>query len=521
MAGVILVQDDDSKNDPAPATLTTAVVAGPPQQLQVSDASGLLATLTVGAKTVTMRGQTRTFTEQKKPFTDDFARTVSSGWGMSPAGGSWLNLTGTSGNFSVDGSKGVILNDVVNTSRYASLNDGDVADFNAAAKVTFDKVPGGASSSVSMLFGYTDSNNHYRARMTVTTTGTVQLALEYVLAGALTTLGSSVTVGAGFTASQWWRIRAQRTGGTIRCRAWLDGSAEPGTWTFSFADPTFMTGRVGFRCIASTGSTVLPFNTLVDDLTVDTVAWAHPPTVTHNTWVRVLSAPFNGVWTQALADQVRAWSVDTSPDVMAYAMMYTAYAPAVTDPSLAGRQIHGQAKYGPTDTDGTRIEFSDWNDYIGIPWDYPNGEHRDYPHGSITITGCVDCSGFVRTVYGRHMGIPMTFDLNFDGINLPRRTRDIGPSGPGILVQDSASTPPPLTGIQVGDVVLFDADASEPVEGQIDHNGIYVGQDAAGSHRFISSRKTMNGPTFSDVGGASTLNGGSTYANRLRKIRRF
>lgn len=503
-----------------PTALTTEVVPGTPTLTRVSDAVGILATLTTGSKSVLMRGQSRTFVEQKRPFTDDFGRTVSNGWGVSPGGGSWLNLSGTDANFSVNGTQGVILNDVVNTGRYCSLNDGDVADFNAACKLTVSATPAGASTSVGLTFGYVDSSNHLRARILFNTTGTVQLALEKVVTGTTTTLGAATSVGSGFVGNQSWHIRAQRVGTTIRCRAWLDGSAEPATWTFSVTEPALPTGRIGFRSFASTGSTVVPFNTLVDDLTVDTVSWAHPPTVTHNSWVRVLSAPFNGVWTQAVADQVRAWAVDTSPDVMAYAMMYTAYAPVVTDPSLAGRQVYGQAKYGPTAADGTRIEFSDWNDYIGISWDYPNGEHRDYPHGSITITGCVDCSGFVRTVYGRHMGIPMTFDLNFDGINLPRRTRDIGPSGPGVLIQDSA-TAPPLTGLQVGDIVLFDADATEPTEGQIDHNGIFVGVDTSGNYRFVSSRKTVNGPTMSDTGGASTLNGAGTYATRLRKIRRF
>ena len=135
----------------------------------------------------------------------------------------------------------------------------------------------------------------------------------------------------------------------------------------------------------------------------------------------------------------------------------------------------------------------------------------------------MDCSGFVRMVYGRRMGIPMCFHENFDEINLPRGTKDIGPSGPGILVEDSPSTPPPLDNIQIGDVVLFDADTGEPTEGQIDHNGIFLGVDGNGNYRFISSRKTANGPTFADLGGQSTIDlpSGSTYSSRLRKIRRF
>ncbi|MFF1625572.1 C40 family peptidase [Streptomyces sp. NPDC058272] len=521
MAGVILLQDEEARNEPAPTTLTTSAVTGPPQQLQVSDGAGVLATLTVGAKTVTMRGASRTFTEQKRPFVDAFTRTVSNGFGLSPGGGQWLNLAGSDASFSVNGTQGLVLLDVANVGRYASINDGDIADVSVTGTFTLDKLPTGASASVALTFGYQDSSNHYRARLLFNTTGTVQAALESVSGGTTTTLGAATSVGSGFVANQLWHVRAERAGTTIRCRAWKDGTAEPGTWTFSVTDTTFPTGRVGIRSLASTGITNLPVNAVVDDFTVSSATWAHPPVVTHNTWVRTLTAPFNGTWTTALADQIRRWAIDTTPDALAYAMMFTTFAPAVTSAAFSGAQVMGQAQYGPIAADGTRIEFSDWNDYIGVAWDFPNGEHRDFPHGSITTSGGMDCSGFVRMVYGRCMGLPMVFDSNFDGINLPRRTMNMGPSGPGIIVQQGTGTAPSLAGIQVGDVVFFDADNSEPVEGQIDHCGIYLGLGSNGNYRFISSRKTVSGPTFADLGGPSILNGTGTYATRLRTIRRF
>lgn len=517
--GALAVTDDGPSFPQPPAALTTTTVAGPPQQLQVSDSTGLLATLTVGAKTVTVRGPARTFTEQRRPFADAFARTVSNGWGQSPGGGTWLNLAGTDANFNVNGSQGVIVNDTANTGRYVSVNDGALADASATCKVTVSVAPAGAASSVGMTFGYTDSSNHYRARLLLNTTGTIQLVLEKVVGGSTTTLGSATTVGTGFAANQWWRLRVQRTGTTIRCRAWLDGSSEPGTWTFSVTDTQFPTGRIGLRSFASTGSTAVPFNTLVDDFTLETGAWATPPTITHTTWVRVLSAPFDGTWTGALANQVRTWATDASPDALAYAAMFITGAPAVTSPALAGKQVYGQSQYGPLNSDGTRIEFSDWNDYSGMAWDYPNGEHRNFPHGSITISGCLDCSGFVRQVYGRNMGIPMSFDLNYDGINLPRRSADIGPSGPGILIANTTGSPPALAGLQVGDYLGFAL--SDSTDGELTHSGIYMGVDSAGSPRFISSRKVANGPTMSDLGGASILSGGGSYATGLRTIRRF
>jgi cell wall-associated NlpC family hydrolase len=489
-----------------------------PNRLVVNDASGQLASLTVGSKTVTMRGLPRTFTEQKRTFVDDFNRTYSNGFGMSPAGGTWLNLTGTNANFSVNGSQGVILLDTANVGRYCSLNDGDISDFSAAAALTFDKVPTGASVSAGMTFGYTDSSNHYRARLTVTTTGDIQFSLEKVVGGSTTTLGTTTTVGTGFAANQLWHMRTSRSGGNIMCRAWKDGTSEPGTWTFSVADATYPTGRIGLRGFPFTGNTALPIHVLVEQVALDSGVWAHPPSVTHSTWVRTLDAPFDGSWTSDLAMQIASWSTDTSDDALAYAMKFITGAASGTGSD--GRAV-GQAQYGPLATDGTRIEFSDWSDYLGLSWTYADGETQNFPHGSITISGCMDCSGFVRTVYGRFLGLPMTFDQSFDGLNIPRRSRDIGPSGPGILVASGTSSAPSLTALQVGDIVSFDADSGEAVSGQLDHTGIYLGTDSGGNPRFISSRKTANGPTMSDLGGNSTLNGTGTYATTLRTIRRF
>lgn len=513
--GALTVQDDHLSYQPAPAALTTATLTGP-DRLEVSDAGGVLATLTVGARTVAMRGPRRTFTENKRPFTDAFTRTTSNGFGPSPGGGNW-SQSGTASLYSTNGSVGQISCDVANTSRHATIID-TLTDVDVTAKVTVTTVPAGAASSIALSFGYTSTNDANRARLLVNTTGTVQLALEKEVAGTVTTLGTATQVGTGFTAGQWWRIRAQRTGTTIRCRAWLDGTAEPSTWLHSVSDTANPAGRVGFRALASTSSTGLPRIFQVDDLQVLSGAWDVVPAVTHSTWVRVLSSPFDGVWTPQLANQIQAWAVDSAPDVLAYAMTFITGAPAVTSPALTGAQIEGQSSYGPLDSAGVPIEGADFHDYMGRDWTFPNGETQTAGAGE---QGCLDCSGFVRMIYGFHMGIPMVRTANIDGTVLPRSTKDIGPSGPGIIVAQATGVAPPITGIQIGDVPHFDADTSDPVAGQLDHNGIYVGVDSSGHPRFINSRKTPNGPTLADLGGASTLDGAGTYALSLRLIRRF
>lgn len=499
-----------------PACLTTTVIDGPPQQLQVSDEEGVLATLTVGAKTVTMRGPTRTFTEQKRPFTDLFDRTTSNGWGPSPGGGTWSNANGVDANYSVAAGTGRINITATNSSRHTSLID-NLTDCDARLSWSLDVQPAGNASSLALSFAYTSSTSQYRARLSVLSTGTVQLTLEKQTPSATTTLGALTTVGTGYTVGDIWHIRAQRQGTTLRCRAWKDGDEEPTTWLHEVTDDELGAGRVGVRGFATTGSTAVPFTFHIYDLQLYSGRWPVTPTVTHNTWVRVLDEPFTGVWTDALAEQILQWSNDSSPDVLAWATRYITGAPPVTDPSL-GVQVAGQSGYGPLDTDGTRIEGADFHDYMGLDWVFPNGETQTAnPDEAL----CMDCSGFVRMIYGFHMGIPMVRNLNIDGTNLPRQTMNIGPDGPGVIVAQGVGTPPSLAGMQIGDVPHFDATSDGETEGQIDHNGIYLGVDQNGNMRFINSRKTPNGPTFGDLGGASVLNGSGTYTTSLRIIRRF
>ncbi|MBB1253187.1 C40 family peptidase [Streptomyces sp. OF3] len=500
---------------PPPGPLTTQALTGP-DRLQVSDQAGVLATLTVGCRTVAMRGPTRTFTEQKRPFRDAFNRTVSNGWGTSGGGGNWSNANGTSANYSVSGGHGLINMTAANASRHTSVID-DITDLDARLSWSLDVMPTGNASSLALSFAYTATTSQYRARLSVLTTGTVQLILERESGGSTTTLGALTTVGTGYIVGDIWHIRAQRVGTTLRCRAWKDGTTEPSTWLHEVTDDTLGAGRIGVRGLASTGSTAIPFNFRVHDMELYQGAWADPPIITHNTWVRVLEQPFTA-WTPAVEEQIRAWATDTRPDALAYAMMYITGAPAVTHPGLGGAQIAGQSNYGPLSASGVPIEGADFHDYMGLDWTFPNGEYRTADPPEL---GCMDCSGYTRMVYGYHMGIPMVRTSGINGLTLPRMTKDIGPNGPGVIVAQGTDSPPSLAAMQIGDVPHFDADDTDPVAGQVDHNGIYLGTDQHGAPRFVNSRKTPNGPTFADLGGSSALTGGGLYATSLRLIRRF
>lgn len=80
------------------SSLTTTVLPGTPERMEVTSGTKRVALLTKGARTVVLTGPERTFTESKQSFVDDFQRTLPDTtlpvadrkyWGTSPGGGSW------------------------------------------------------------------------------------------------------------------------------------------------------------------------------------------------------------------------------------------------------------------------------------------------------------------------------------------------------------------------------------------------------------------------------------------------
>jgi len=241
--------------------------------------------------------------------------------------------------------------------------------------------------------------------------------------------------------------------------------------------------------------------------------------VTTNAWVRL--APKTWKPGSEEASWVRPWLTkalaDRSPDVLAVATEYIDGAESRLDDQ--GRQIAGDADFGPlsdTDPDG-RAENSDFYDYMSVSWEFPTDGKREKPDSAHARS--LDCSGFLRMVYGFRLGYPLR-GTNTKGTGLPRRAYAMAEFGPGVrLMPNTGERATDYDVLQPGDLLFFNAG---PVQGaNIEHSGIYLGVDNGGHHRFISSRATANGPTMGDLGGASLLDGSGYWAIRFRTARRI
>jgi cell wall-associated NlpC family hydrolase len=288
----------------------------------------------------------------------------------------------------------------------------------------------------------------------------------------------------------------------------------------------------GARTVAFRGRSTTPQRTFSEDCVISYTTTTNPnypcaaATLTFHTnaYVRLLPQAFNGQVTQDLdnwliARDAENADVANNPDIIARAMSY----------------LGANANYGPVIGAGSgpctlidysqRGEFADFNDYLGIDriYTYANGTTVTRKADPDRLN-CLDCSGYVRMIYGHHGGLPLEFE-ELNGQAIPRRSYQIYQHAPAVtIVYDTNSQVTDMSRLLPGDLVFFNADTDSADElTRLDHIGIYLDRDTSisGQYRFISSRKQANGPTFADTGGRSSLDGTFFYQKAFRAVRRL
>lgn len=175
---------------------------------------------------------------------DDYNRApVASGWGSTITGQAWT--TSPSANHTATGSVGTQSVGSVNAFRTAVVDTGST-DFDITVDAALSVgVPTGAAIAQWVCGRYSDASNHYIARLTMSPTGIVTIALFRRSGGTLSSaLGTgTVTVAATHQADEVWRIHFTGTGTALAASAWLrDTGTEPAAPTVTATDATLTTG---------------------------------------------------------------------------------------------------------------------------------------------------------------------------------------------------------------------------------------------------------------------------------------
>ena len=251
--------------------------------------------------------------------------------------------------------------------------------------------------------------------------------------------------------------------------------------------------------------------------------------VKHELWVRTLDQAFTGAVDDAWLAAALQANERREEDILAIAMEYIKGAPPRFD--AAGRQIAGDASYGPLKTSGQRAKGSDVEDYLAFPALKNVNKNVKNRAPEAQRWKSLDCSGFIRMVWGfraeqarqrlvasrdkQRISAPSALASELARTAAGMYAADLGL----VIIADKGSPPADLKSLEVGDILFFDA-ASDP-QHTIDHVALYLGQDEQKHYRFLSSRPSADGPTMGDEKGASILDGDGHFARGFRAAKRF
>ena len=185
---------------------------------------------------------------------DEFDRTASSSWGTAPSGQVWTTTGGSASDYSVADGVGKHSIGTTGVLRH-SLIDTGLTNHTISVDVTLPVVPTGAAYTLWVVVRAADTSNYYHARLTIAaTTGATTLILAKRVAGALTDLSSSVSVGT-HTAGQTWRVVVDVAGSRLRGKAWKTSESDPG-WLAEATDTALTAGTLaGVLTRAEAGNT--------------------------------------------------------------------------------------------------------------------------------------------------------------------------------------------------------------------------------------------------------------------------
>lgn len=241
---------------------------------------------------------------------DDFARTVSPGWGTAPVGGTWLDI-GTDNVASVSGGTGQILIYGSLTNRNKTMRSGHTPSGNVDFSGVFwlDVLPVGANFIVRLNPRYISTGDlDYNLRVTITPAGGISGQFGRSEAAFI---GPSWTAPFSAAPDKKMRFRVQAMGTSptsLRFRLWEDGSAEPATWGIDTSDSTAEYQVPGVCVVYATRQTSTTNDTLLqfDELLATDGAAPVDPAVGHVAYMAVTqpgstSLPVGVAFTDATA----------------------------------------------------------------------------------------------------------------------------------------------------------------------------------------------------------------------------
>lgn len=171
---------------------------------------------------------------------DTFTRTTTNAWGTADLGGTWT-VSGTASNYATTGTTGTQRITAVGGSTIAYLPGVSNTDQEVNVTVAADKSPSGNGHWATVVVRKVSTNNEYRIRIRMSSTGIGLGVLRLANSASSTLVGAEFATGITYTPNAAYRVRAQVLGTnptTIRAKVWLASGTEPTTWQIVRTDTT-------------------------------------------------------------------------------------------------------------------------------------------------------------------------------------------------------------------------------------------------------------------------------------------
>ncbi|CAN5139058.1 hypothetical protein BH09ACT10_BH09ACT10_02170 [soil metagenome] len=207
---------------------------------------------------------------------DTFTRTTSNGWGSADTGGAWTTAGGVVGNYAVSAGAGAITLPAAGQTRSVYLGATTRTDTDMRVTLSLDKVPTGSGAYLDVIGRRISTNNEYRARLVMASTGRITAQLtalrgtsSAVALALAVTLPPTITYGP----NTQLHVRMQVTGTnptTVRLKVWPATDAEPAAWQTTATDTTpalQAPGAIGLTSYLSGSVTNGPIVLRLDNVT--------------------------------------------------------------------------------------------------------------------------------------------------------------------------------------------------------------------------------------------------------------
>jgi len=198
-------------------------------------------------------GEVMTVSAVADSVADAFGRTVAAGWGSADSGQAWT-VVGTAADYSVGSGVGVVTHPATGIA-HLTLLPAPSADVDLYVDVATSALAAGASLFTGPIVRATDNNNHYMARVELTTSATIALTVRKRVSGAETSLGSYNST-LTHTAGTFYRVRFQVIGTALKAKIWAASGREPDLWQIEVTDTSITAANsIGTRSFRNTGNT--------------------------------------------------------------------------------------------------------------------------------------------------------------------------------------------------------------------------------------------------------------------------